>query len=160
MRQILLALCGVVFASVVQAACVVTGSAQFVDGSDPHCWPALNKDKCQHYMAGEGTTVGAVQVDVDDAKKFGKQTMNFASQRACEGKPNCGPYVGEFKSQAVCDGKPVQDMPGGEYRGLTAEKARQILEYNNRQLEKMAESGEARGKKPNAKGKGKLWGND
>jgi hypothetical protein len=139
--------------------CVVTGTAQMVDQSDPACFPILDEAKCQHYATLGGKTVGAVQIDVDDAKKYGTKVMNFANARACEDKPNCGTYSAQFASEAKCDGKPVADMPGGEYRGLTAAKARQILEYNNRQLEAMALAGDGRGQKAKGKGKGKLWGN-
>lgn len=141
-------------------ACVVTGSGHFADQSDPGCFPLLDEAKCGHYNTGSGKTVGAVNIDIDDAKSFGKKVMNYANARVCEGKPNCGPYVLQFQSEAKCDGEVVKDMPGGEYRGLTANKARQILEYNNRQLEQMAAKGEERGKNGKGKGKGKLWGNE
>ena len=148
------------FAGLAQAACVVTGTGQMVDQRDPACFPQLDKDKCTHYATISGVAVGAAQIDVDDAKKYGTKMMNFANARVCEGKANCGPYQAQFASEAKCDGKLIADMPGGEYRGLTAAKARQILEYNNRQLEAMARDGEARGAKGKGKGKGRLWGNE
>ena len=159
MKKLVFALFAVCFASFAGAACVVTGTAQMVDQSDAACFPTLDEAKCAHYATLGGKTVGAADIDVDDAKKYGKKVMNFANARVCEDKPNCGTYVAQFASEAKCDGKPVADMPGGEYRGLTAAKARQILEYNNRQLEAMAKDGEGRGAKAKDKGKGKMWGN-
>ena len=148
------------FASVVvQAACVVTGTFQMVDQRDAACFPTLDETKCQHFITASGKTVGAVNIDVDDAKKYGTKVMSFASERACEGKASCGIYSVQFASEAKCDGKPVADMPGGEYRGLTAMKARQIQEYANRQLEAMTKDGDVRGQKGKGNGKGRLWGN-
>ncbi|HEX6826909.1 MAG TPA: hypothetical protein VF077_11390 [Nitrospiraceae bacterium] len=160
MKRFLLAVLLLAVTPMVWSACVVTGTGQIVDGRDPACFPLLDEAKCSHYATLGGKTVGAATIDVDDAKKYGKKVMNFSNARVCEDKPNCGPYVAQFASEAKCDGKAVQDMPGGEYRGLTALKARQILEYNNRQLEAMAGEGEARGAKGKGQGKGRLWGND
>lgn len=148
------------FNSYAHGACKITGEGYFADMRDPNCHPRLDTEKCAHYGAGNGVTVGAVQIDVDDAKAFGKKVMNYANARVCEDRPNCGPYVLQFQSEAKCDGEQVKDMPGGEYRGLTANKARQILEYSNRQVEQLAARGEERGKKGKGKGKGRLWGND
>jgi hypothetical protein len=153
------AVCLVAISPLVWAGCVVTGTAQMVDQTDAACFPLLDEAKCAHYATLNGKTIGAVNVDVDDAKKYGTKVMKFAAVRACEDKASCGPYAVQFASEAKCDGKAVQDMPGGEYRGLTAAKARQILEYNNRQLEAMAAAGDTRGQKAKGKGHGKLWGN-
>jgi hypothetical protein len=160
MKLLILAVFATMFASLVGANCVVTGTGQIVDQRDPGCFPTLDEAKCTHYATLNGKTVGAVNIDVDDAKKYGTKVMNFANARACEDKASCGTYVVQFASEAKCDGKPVADMPGGEYRGLTSLKARQILEFNNRQLEAMAKAGEARGVKGKGQGKGRLWGNE
>ena len=160
MKRVLFAVLLLAVPSIVWSACVVTGTGQIVDQRDAACFPLLDEAKCSHFATLNGKTVGAVNIDVDDAKKYGKKVMNFASVRACEDKASCGTYVAQFASEAKCDGKAVQDMPGGEYRGLTAAKARQILEYNNRQLEAMAKAGEDRGAKGKGNGKGRLWGND
>jgi len=160
MKNVIFALFSLAFATSVGAACVVTGTGQIVDQRDAACFPTLDEAKCTHFATLGGKTVGAANIDVDDAKKYGTKVMKFAAVRACEDKAGCGPYVAQFASEAKCDGKPIADMPGGEYRGLTAAKARQILEYNNRQLEAMAAAGDVRGQKAKGKGKGKLWGNE
>ncbi len=140
--------------------CTITSNALIVDMRDPNCFPRFDEATCSHYSnVPLAKTVGASSADVASAKAHGVQVMKFAQSKACEGKPNCGFYKAEFASAATCAGAPVQDMPGGEYRGLTAEAARSVQEFANRQGEAGAKEGKDRGDKAkNPKHKGKLWG--
>ncbi len=146
--------------SALPGTCTITGNGLITDMRDQNCFPQFDADKCSYYMqVPSATTKGASPADVDDAKKHGLQVMKYAATQACEGRSNCGFYVAQFASTAACDGKVVQDMPGGEYRGLTASAARNIQMRVNREAEQASASGKERGDKTkNPKHKGKIWG--